>query len=189
MMMGDESDLRADAQRNRELILAAAEELFLERGAKVPLEEVAKRAGVGVGTLYRRFPTREALLAATSNARFISLAEKSRARALDLGPGDAFRSYLEDLARDTGTYQSLASSLGTVIKCGTPGCNAIAEEGKRLLRVGQDAGLIRQDVTYEDIIYVVTAICIATESDGSPRSRVAHLVDLYINGISTRELA
>ena len=184
--LSDESALRADAQKNRELILSAAEELFLEKGAGVPLEEVAKRAGVGIGTLYRRFPTREALLAATSNERFLSLAETSRARDPDLTPGDAVRAYLEELARNTSTYQSLAASIGTVIQCGTPGCNAITAEGRRLLQRGQEAGTIRRDVTYEDFIYVVTAISIAIENDRSSKSRIGHLVDLFLNGISVK---
>ncbi len=181
--MSDEPALRADAQKNRALILSAAEELFLEKGAGVPLEEVAKRAGVGIGTLYRRFPTREALLAATSNERFLSLAETSRARDPDLTPGEAVRIYLEELARDTSTYQSLAASIGTVLQCGTLGCNAITAEGRRLLQRGQEAGTIRRDVTYEDFIYVVTAISIAIENDRSAESRVGHLVDLFLNGI------
>jgi AcrR family transcriptional regulator len=184
--LSDDPALRADAQKNRELILSAAEELFLEKGAAVPLEEVAKRAGVGIGTLYRRFPTREALLAATSNERFLSLAETSRARDPDLTPGDAVRAYLEELARDTSTYQSLAASIGTVIQCGTPGCNAITAEGHRLLQRGQEAGTIRRDVTYEDFIYVVTAISIAIENDRSSKSRIGHLVDLFLNGISVK---
>ncbi|MBO9099164.1 MULTISPECIES: TetR/AcrR family transcriptional regulator [unclassified Rhizobium] len=184
--MSDEPALRADAKKNRELILSAAEELFLEKGAGVPLEEVAKRAGVGIGTLYRRFPTREALLAATSNERFLSLAETSRKRDPDLTPGDAVRAYLEDLARNTSTYQSLAVSIGTVIQCGTPGCNAITAEGRRLLQRGQEAGTIRRDVTYEDFIYVVTAISIAIENDDPSKSRIGHLVDLFLNGISVR---
>ena len=65
--MSDDPELRADARRNRERILVAAEELFLERGVGVALEEVAKRAKVGIATLYRRFPTREELLAAESS--------------------------------------------------------------------------------------------------------------------------
>jgi AcrR family transcriptional regulator len=85
-----EGILRADAERNRERILAAAEEAFLERGAGVPLEEVAKRAKVGIGTLYRRFPTREALLAATSNERFMAVAETSRRRDVELDPTRAW---------------------------------------------------------------------------------------------------
>jgi AcrR family transcriptional regulator len=182
----DEPVLRADAQKNRELILSAAEELFLEKGAGVPLEEVAKRAGVGIGTLYRRFPTREALLAATSNERFLSLAQTSRARDPELTPGEAIRAYLEELSRNTGTYRSLAASIGTVIQCGTPGCNAITAEGQRLLQRGQEAGTIRRDVTYDDFIYVVTAIAIAVESDGSSKARIGHLVDLFLNGISVK---
>jgi AcrR family transcriptional regulator len=182
--LSDEPALRADAQKNRELILAAAEALFLEKGAGVALEEVAKRAGVGIGTLYRRFPTREALLAATSNERFLSLAETSRARDPDLSPGDALRAYLEELATNTSTYQSLAAAIGTVIQCGTPGCNAVTAEGNRLLQRGQEAGAIRRDVTYEDLIYVVTAISISIENDRSSKSRIGHLVDLFLNGIS-----
>lgn len=185
--MSKEPALRADALKNRELILSAAEELFLEKGAGVPLEEVAKRAGVGIGTLYRRFPTRESLLAATSNVRFLALAETSRTRAPKLAPGEAVRAYLEELARDTSTYRSLAASIGTVIQHGTPGCNAITEEGNRLLRRGQKAGVIRRDVTYEDFIYVVTAISIAVENDSSSRSRIGHLVDLFLNGMSVRD--
>jgi AcrR family transcriptional regulator len=186
--LNSESGLRADAQKNRELILSAAEALFLEKGAGVSLEEVAKRAGVGIGTLYRRFPTREALLAATSNERFLSLAETSRARDPDLPPGEAVRAYLEELAKDTSTYQSLAASIGTVIQCGTPGCDAITAEGHRLLKRGQEAGAIRSDVTYEDFIYVITAISLAIENDGSSKSRIGHLVDVFLHGICTKGL-
>ncbi|CAD7381835.1 TetR/AcrR family transcriptional regulator [Xanthomonas arboricola] len=184
--MSDEPVLRADAQKNRELILSAAEALFLEKGAGVPLEEVAKRAGVGIGTLYRRFPTREALLAATSNERFLSLAQASRARDRDLAPGEAVRAYLEELARNTSIYQSLAASIGAVIQCGTPGCHAITAEGRRLLQRGQDAGAIRGNVTYEDFICVVTAISLAVENDHSSKSRIGHFVDLFLNGISVK---
>ncbi|USX29071.1 TetR/AcrR family transcriptional regulator [Oxalobacteraceae bacterium OTU3CINTB1] len=185
-IVSDEPALRADAQKNRELILSAAEQLFLEKGADVALEEVAKRAGVGIGTLYRRFPTREALLAATSNERFLSLAETSRARDPALAPGEALRAYLEELARNTSIYQSLAASIGTVIQCGTPGCHAITAEGHRLLQRGQAAGAIRPDVTFDDFIYVLTAISIAIENDGSSKSRIGHLVDLFLNGISVK---
>jgi AcrR family transcriptional regulator len=185
--MSDELVLRADAQKNRTMILAAAEELFLQKGAGVALEEVAKRAGVGIGTLYRRFPTREALLAAASNERFLSLAENSRARAANLTPGKAVRAYLEELAANTSIYQSLAASIGTVIQCGTPGCNAITAEGHRLLERAQKAGAIRRDVTYEDLIYVVTAISIVIDNERSSESRIGHLVDLFLNGITVKD--
>lgn len=181
-----ESGLRADAERNRQRILAAAEELFLERGAGVSLDEVAKRAKVGSGTLYRRFPTREALLAATSNERFLSVAETSRARDASHDHGDAIRQFLEELAAKTSVYHSLAASLGTVIQHGTPGCNAITEEGHRLLRRAKEAGIIRGDASFDDIICVVSAISIAVEKDSEPVSRIAHLVDLLLNGMRVR---
>jgi AcrR family transcriptional regulator len=181
-----EAGLRADAERNRQRILVAAEEAFLERGADVPLEEVAKRAKVGIGTLYRRFPTREALLAATSNERFLSIAEMSRARDADGDPADAMRQFLEDLAMNTSVYQSLAASLGTVIQHGTPGCNAITAEGQRLLQRAQEAGIVRGDVSFDDIICVVSGIAIAVEKDSAPASRVAHLVDLLLTGMRVR---
>lgn len=178
--------MRADAERNRQRILVAAEELFLERGAGVSLDEVARRAGVGIGTLYRRFPTREALLAATSNERFLSVAETSRARSADHDPADALRRFLEELALNTSVYQSLAASLDTVIQCGTPGCNAITAEGRRLLQHAQDAGVIRADASFDDVISVVSGIAIAVEKDSTPTARTAHLVDLLLNGMRVR---
>ncbi|MEG3085580.1 helix-turn-helix domain-containing protein [Sphingomonas sp. PB2P12] len=181
-----EAGLRVDAERNRQRILVAAEALFLERGAGIPLEDVAKRANVGIGTLYRRFPTREALLAATSDERFMSVAETSRARDADHDPGEAMRRFLGDLAMNTSVYQSLAASLGTVIQHGTSGCTAITAEGQRLLRRTQEAGVIREDASFDDIICVVSAISMAVEKDSAPASRVAHLVDLLLNGMRVR---
>ncbi len=179
-------ELRADAKRNRERILIAAEEAFLERGAGVALEEVARRAKVGIGTLYRRFPTREALLAATSDERFMALAATSRTGEAALGPGGALRRFLEELAQNTSVYQSLAASLGTVIRHGTPGCTAITTEGHRLLRSAQDAGIVRADAVFDDIICVVSAIAIAVEKDSAPATRIAHLVDLLLSGLHVR---
>lgn len=185
--MTEPSPLRADAQRNRERILAAAEAVFLEKGASASLEDVAKRAGVGIGTLYRRFPTREALLAAACSARFVSLAESSRARSAKLDPNGALRAYLEDLVADTNLYRDLAASLGTVLqKGGTPGCDAMTEEGQRLLRHARDAGTIRRDVGFDDLVYVATAISLAAEQDASSKSRTPHLIDLFLNGIGAR---
>jgi hypothetical protein len=115
------------------------------------------------------------------------LAQTSLARNADLAPGDAVRAYLEELASNTSIYQSLAASIGAVIQCGTPGCNAITAEGQRLLQRGQEGGAIRSDVTYEDLIYVVTAISIAIDADRSTTSRIGHMVDLFLNGISVKD--
>jgi AcrR family transcriptional regulator len=179
-----ENPLRADAQRNRDLILAAAEEVFLERGAGASLDDVAKRAGVGIGTLYRRFPTREALLAASFSERLLTFAKTSKTRDANVDPRDALRAYLEELVTHSNVYRGLATSLGTVIHSGTPGCQAISEEGRRLLRLAQKAGAVRRDVTFEDIVYVATATSLATEQGGT-KSRIAHLIGLFVDGIGT----
>ncbi|MFB5678463.1 TetR/AcrR family transcriptional regulator [Paenibacillus terreus] len=184
--MTDVNPLRADAQRNRERILAAAEEVFLERGAGASLEDVAKRAGVGIGTLYRRFPTREELLAAAYSDRFLSFAQASRERSAGLDPASAVRSYLEELVLNTIVYRGLAVSLGTVLEVGTPGCHATSAEGVRLLDQAQKAGVIRSDITFDDLVYVATATCLAVERDDSPKSRIAHWIDLFLNGISVQ---
>ncbi|QQM29614.1 TetR/AcrR family transcriptional regulator [Martelella lutilitoris] len=182
--MNDDTSLRADAQRNRERIVIAAEEVFLERGAHVNLDEVAKRAGVGVATLYRRFPTREELLAATYSARFVTFAEVSRSRDADLDPLSALRLYLEELVQYSNVYRGLAASLGTVLQVGTPGCIATSEEGTRLLQRAQKAGVIRSDINFNDVVCVAIAVSLATEKHDTPTARITHLVGVFIDGMA-----
>lgn len=178
--------LRADAQRNRARILAAAEDVFRERGAGASLEDVAKRAGVGIGTLYRRFASREELLAAAHCARFLALAATSRARSADLDPVEALRAYLEELVRDANWYRGLAAGLGTVLQAGTPGCVAMSEEGSRLLQRAQEVGAVRPDILFKDLVCVATAILLAIDEDAAPQARIPHLVGVFMSGIIVR---
>jgi AcrR family transcriptional regulator len=182
----DPPPLRADAQRNRERLLAAAEEVFLARGAHASMEDVARRAGVGIGTLYRRFPTREVLLAAAYSERFLSLASASQARTGTVDPLAALRAYLEELVVNTSVYRGLAASLGAVLQSGTPGCDATTGEGRRLLAVAQQAGVVRGDVSFDDLVFVAVAASLATDQPGEQRSRVAHLINLFLDGIGSR---
>ena len=177
--------LRADAQRNRDRILTAAEEVFVEKGAKVSLDEVAKRAGVGIGTLYRRFPTREDLLAAAYSSRFLKFSENSRIRATELDPLNALRTYLEELVEYANMYRGFAASLGIVLQIGTPGCIATSEEGTRLLENAQNSGVVRPDICFADIVCVVTAISLATEQDNSSDGHITRLIDIFMKGIAT----
>lgn len=184
--MNKGTGLRADALRNRERILAAAETVFLEQGAGASLEEVARRAGVGIGTLYRRFPSREALLAAAWNARLLAFAQASRAEDDARDPFSTLCAFMEGLVRNTQIWRGLASSLGTVLQSGTPGCMAITEEGRRLLNRGQQAGAFRSDITFDDMVYMVVAVSLAAEQENASTTRIAHLVDLFLNGIQTQ---
>lgn len=181
--MTDDTPLRADAQQNRDKILAAAEEIFLERGATVSMNEVARHAGVGIGTLYRRFRTREDLLAAAYSARFVAFAEEMLARAKGHDAVDVLRAYLERLVFHTNVYRGFAASLGIVLKTGTPGCVATTDAGKQLLQSAQDSGRVRADVTFEDLVCVATAISLSVEQTGPSHTRVAHLVRVFTEGI------
>ncbi|MDF3982194.1 helix-turn-helix domain containing protein [Luteibacter sp. PPL201] len=182
----DETPLRADAARNRERILAAADEVFLERGADASLDDIAKRAKVGIGTLYRRFPTREALLGALCDERLLALAANSRSRDDAMDPDASLRTFMIELAMHASHYQGLAVLLGTVLKSHTTGCQAGRAEGERLLKRAQEAKVVSGTVSFDDLLCVITAICLAVEQGGPTTSRVTHLVDLFLNGISVR---
>lgn len=173
--------LRADAKRNRDRLLAAAEAVFTARGAAASLEDVAKRAKVGIGTLYRHFPTREALLAAACDERLAAVVERSRTREPSSSAADALRSFLEDLARHASTYRGLAESLGVILRSGLFGCHATAEEGRRLLLRAQRAGEICGDVAFDDVVCMATAISLA--ASGSEAKRIPRLVTMFVNGL------
>jgi AcrR family transcriptional regulator len=183
--LADDTPLRADAQRNRERLLAAAEEVFLERGADASMDDVAKRAGVGIGTLYRRFPTRESLLAAAYSAHFLSLAEASQARSATLDPLTALQQYLQELTVQTGIYRGMATSLGALLHSGTPGCDAMSAEGRRLLQQAQQSGAVRAGVSFEDLVAVAVATSLAAEQAGSSEKRIAQLLGLFFDGIAS----
>jgi len=182
----DETPLRADAARNRERILAAADEVFSERGADASLEDVAKRAKVGIGTLYRRFPTREALLGALCDERLLALAANSRTRDGAMDPGASLRAFMIELAIHASHYHGLAVQLGTVLKSHTTGCQAGTAEGQRLLQRAQKAKAVAKDVSFDDLLCVITAISLTAERGGATKSRVTHLVDLFLGGIGVR---
>src|SRR5499427_6153063 len=143
--------MRADARRNYGKLLSAAATAFAEHGADdVSLEEIARRAGVGIGTLYRHFPTRQALLEAV----YRDQAEQLRARADELlasdSPGEAFASWLRALVEFSSTKRSLTSAmvatLGKDSEVMSTCSKLIKESANALLARAQQAGVVRTDV-------------------------------------------
>ncbi|MFC3461040.1 MULTISPECIES: TetR/AcrR family transcriptional regulator [Massilia] len=185
-MMEKDTPLRADARQNRERILAAAEEVFKEQGSGASLEAVAKRAGVGIGTLYRRFATRDALLAATYSDRLLAFAQTCREEAAALDHGSALRAYVEGLVVHINVYRGLAASIGMVLQSGTPGCAAIGEVGAALLAQAQASGVVRAEVSFDDLVYLITAVALAVENEGGSPSRIAQRVGLFFDGVYSR---
>ncbi|MFJ9870119.1 TetR/AcrR family transcriptional regulator [Streptomyces sp. NPDC101165] len=159
--MTTEPPLRADAQRNRERILAAARELFREQGTAVALDDIARRAGVGAGTLYRRFPDRDALIRQVIIDGFeICLAAVEAARLESADPAVAldrlFRRVVEQRERlvlpligGPVVHDQRVQELQFAIR------NNVEE----LLAAGQAAGVVRDDVTAEDLITAAAMAC------------------------------
>ncbi len=174
-------ELRTDAKRNRARLLAAADAVFRERGADASMNDVAKRCGVGIGTLYRHFPTREALLAAACDDRLLALAEGERSR--EATTVDALADHLVALALHASVYRGLAASFGVVLKNGSPGCHAATAAASELLARVKASGAVRSDIELDDVICVATAVSLAVQDDPSDTKRVHRLVSMFVDGL------
>jgi AcrR family transcriptional regulator len=155
--------MRADAMKNRQRILEAAEEIFATQGLAVPIDVVAERAGVGVGTLYRHFPTKEALFEAIVTDRLEHLLELARAHADATDPGGALFAFLGEFAQQASAKHDLfdaLSSAGIDIKSS---CSEMVDEMKRsidvLLQRAVGAGAVRRDVSTDEMIGLVVGAC------------------------------
>jgi AcrR family transcriptional regulator len=150
-----ERHLRVDAQRNRVRILEAATELMATHGIDVPIDEIAQRAQVGVGTVYRNFPTKGALFEALLMARIEPLVTAARSAAHSDDPGDAFVTFVRRLCDEFADFKALADAMAasgvdlSVAKHEISG-DLIAAVSSLLLRA-QQAGRIRPDVTITDV--------------------------------------
>jgi AcrR family transcriptional regulator len=158
---------RADAARNHERILEAAEAVFANQGIAVPIDEVAAKAGVGVGTIYRHFPTKEALFEAIVVSRLARLSATADAMATAEDPGAAFFGFLEELGEQACAKRDLSEALmnaGVDIKVRAGG---LAEELQQrvgvLLVRAQEAGAVRTDVDALELLGLVFAACSATD--------------------------
>lgn len=145
---------RADAQRNRTKILAAASEAFARNGTDVPLDTIAALAGVGPGTLHRHFPTKGALVAAIVTARLSRLAD--RAENLDNDPSADFFAFLTELTAEARHNLALTAALGGTL--GSEGDQAAARLShglESLLHAAQRSGAVRADLTAADLHAII----------------------------------
>ncbi|MEU6033819.1 TetR/AcrR family transcriptional regulator [Actinomadura sp. NPDC047616] len=150
--------MRADARRNRARILAAAEEAFAERGTSASTEEVADRAGVAIGTVFRHFPTKRDLLAAIMKEVRGSLIDRAEALIADGDPGTAFFDYftfLVERSTKVGTVVSLLAEEGTPIEPGEQ-IRALTHTFGSLLDAARDAGTVRPEVRLDEVMALLT---------------------------------
>jgi AcrR family transcriptional regulator len=177
---------RADARRNYEKVLTAAREAFAEGGESTALEEIARRAGVGIGTLYRHFPNRQALL----EALYVDEVEevcRSAGELEDAQPWEALSSWFERFIGYIATKQALASELLNYVdrdaELFRTSRAALWEAGGPLLQRAQDAGVVRSDVDIADVIQMVIGIAKIPAAD--PR-QTAHMVRIALDGLRYR---
>jgi AcrR family transcriptional regulator len=169
-----ERPLRADAQRNRGRILEAAEVVFASEGIEAPVDVIAEKAGVGVGTLYRHFPTKEKLCEAILLDRLRGLTEDARALADAPDPTAAFFGFLEHFVQLAESKRDLiAAVMGAGVDfeaSAEPVKEDLREAVGVLLRRAQEAGSVRADVTPAAVVSLVGATCHAatTGHTGDP---------------------
>jgi AcrR family transcriptional regulator len=177
---------RADARRNYDKVIAAAREAFAERGASTSLEEIARRAEVGIGTLYRNFPNRQALLEAVYVDEVENLC-RSAAEFDDLPPWDAFVAWMHRLAGYLVTKQALAHELLEYFDRDAPlfhSCRtALFMAGQPLLDRAQHAEAVRADTDLSDIIQLVGGIA---KIPGADPRQIEHLLEIALDGLRYR---
>jgi len=177
--------LRVDAQRNRERILEVAKEAFTRSGAEASLDDIAKGAGVGPGTLYRHFPTREELLVAVYRTEMERLAAAEQKLAATMSPIEALRTWLLLFVDAVATKQLIAPALNTLV--GDPkkvfeGSYAQTRESIRaLVKRAIKSGDIRKDLDPVDLLRALVGVAhVASSPDCQQSAR--RLVDILITG-------
>ncbi len=180
--------MRADAQRNYARLLSAAAAVFAEHGADdASLEEIARRAGVGIGTLYRHFPTRQALLEAV----YRDQVEALRLRADELlesdSPGDALAAWVRAMVAFSSTKHTLTTALlatlGKESELLSSCSKVIRDSADALVGRAQKAGVVREDVDAKDVIRLVHAVNIATQHAASDPGQTDRLLGLVLDGL------
>jgi AcrR family transcriptional regulator len=174
---------RADARRNYEKVLTAAREAFSEGGESTALEEIARRAGVGIGTLYRHFPSRQALLEALYVNEVVAVS-RSAAELDGSDPWEALNSWFEGLLGYLATKQALAQELLNYFDRDAPLfriCRtSLYGAGEPLLKRAQEAGVVRPDVEFPEVMQMVMGIAKIPASDPS---QIEHILRIALDGL------
>jgi AcrR family transcriptional regulator len=180
---------RADALRNRERVLDAARAVFSAGGPDASLEAVAKTAGVGIGTLYRHFPTREALFDAVYRHEAQQLAALAERLKKEAQPIEALRQWLHALIKFVATKKGMSAALALAVSKDSDlfsySSDLLMRSAGGLLDRAIAAGAIRNDIGPEDLIRTLVGMCYTHDQPGWQKS-VLRLVDVFIDGLRSR---
>jgi AcrR family transcriptional regulator len=156
------TSLRRDAQRNRDAILVAAQTVFSERGLDAGVDEIARCAGVGMGTLYRRFPRKDDLIAAIFEQRLDELAVSAEEALEDPDPWNGLVRFLEAVGESQAANRGFTDILAHALRregALTPARRRLRSLNARLVERAQEAGVLRDDITAEDVTVFLMSMC------------------------------
>lgn len=178
--------LRADARRNREAVLKAARELFAEQGRDAQMEDIARAAGVGVGTVYRHFPTKDDLVAALADERFARLEEKA-SQCLEIDdPWDAFCEFVRYSTQVQADDRALSEVMGSrpEMMTGAADCSGLWEPITALVERAQAAGAMRADAGPEDVPALLCGVGSVTHQENTPAGmNWRRLLEIMLDGL------
>ena len=177
--------LRADARQNYERLVEAAADSIRELGPNVSLEEVAKRAGVGIGTLYRHFPNRQALLEAVYRDQVNVNCARGRELLTTTSPGEALPLWLHSLLTYNLSMRGLKEALmAGEISLQTSECKAkMHEVGGALLARAQEVGAVRRDIEVTDLLRLVHSIALMVEPGAEGAARAERVFEVMVAGL------
>jgi AcrR family transcriptional regulator len=173
---------RADARRNFDALLVAARDAFAENGTEASLEDIARRAGVGIGTLYRNFPTRQDLFESVYVGEVEQLCQAAEDAAA-LPPWDALVAWLHRFVDYAATKRAIYEALNRDSEMFRSSRTAMYAAGEPLLARAQEAGEARTDASFDDILRLVAGITSAGFADDDQRERV---LAFALDGVRTR---
>lgn len=178
---------RADGRHNYELLLDAARTAFAEYGTEVSLRDVARRAGVGIGTLYRHFPTREALVEAIVRRGLDGLCVRADELMESEPPGEALNIWLVAFSANSSRYAGLPGSILAAVDDETSelhhSCHAMRTKAAQLLARAQQAGEARGDVTAGELLLLATGVAWAGQQTSNSADMTVRLLGLVRTGI------
>lgn len=178
--------LRADAQRNRDRLIEVATTAFTDSGVDVALEDIARRAEVGIGTLYRHFPTRETLVMAVYRKQIDDLASAAQSLPLLHGPAEALRLWMRGFVEYGAVKRGLVVLLRTMMDTDTHLFDharaTLRRSAEDLMTAAAAAGEIRPDFAADDVIRALGGICMATDRPDAGATALT-LVDLVFDGL------
>jgi AcrR family transcriptional regulator len=179
--------MRADARRNLERLLEAATAAFAEHGADACLEDIAERAGVGIGTLYRHFPTRRALVEAVYRDQIEALRAQANELLTAPSPEEALATWLRAVVRHSIVKRGLAEFLQAIMR--EEGSNlawcreAMRAAGAALLERAQRAGVVRSDADINDVLRLTHAIALSVGPSSDGVDQTDRLLSIVLDGL------